>query len=199
MSQRTAIEKLRKDVSNRLKDGLTIIVLGASGDLAKKKTFPAIFSLYKDGFLPKNIEVLGYARSDLDKQEFHERVASNLELEEEDNKKVADAFIQLCHYVKGKYDEDESFKSLDKYICESEKKRGLKGDQTNRIFYMALPPGVYIQVSKGLSRFVRSKEGKTAIVIEKPFGKDTESAVELVNEIKKLFKEEEVNGVNTSS
>ncbi|KAG1469713.1 hypothetical protein G6F56_003096 [Rhizopus delemar] len=192
MPQETAIQKLRKDVSNRLKDGLTIIVLGASGDLAKKKTFPAIFALYKDGFLPKNTKVMGYARSDLDEQEFHKRVQSNLEIDSDDLKKKSEEFIKLCSYVKGKYDKDESFKNLDKVIAESEKERGLKGEQTSRIFYMALPPGVYIEVSKGLSNFVRSKEGKTSLVIEKPFGKDSESAIELVDEIKKLFKEEEV-------
>lgn len=193
MPQETAIQKLRKDVSNRLKDGLTIIVLGASGDLAKKKTFPAIFALYKDGFLPKNTKVMGYARSDLDEQEFHKRVQSNLEIDSDDLKKKSEEFIKLCSYVKGKYDKDESFKNLDKVIAESEKERGLKGEQTSRIFYMALPPGVYIEVSKGLSNFVRSKEGKTSLVIEKPFGKDSESAIELVDEIKKLFKEEEVS------
>ncbi|KAI9251610.1 glucose-6-phosphate dehydrogenase [Sporodiniella umbellata] len=184
--------ELRNDVFERLKDSLTIIVLGASGDLAKKKTFPAIFALYKDGFLPKNTKVVGYARSDLGEQEFHKHVQSNLDLKEEDLKKKSKEFIKLCTYVRGKYDEDESFKKLDKYLSESEEKRGLTDEQKNRIFYMALPPSVYIEVSKGLSHYVRSKKGKNSLVIEKPFGKDSKSAAELVGSIKKLFKEEEV-------
>ncbi|KAG1526568.1 hypothetical protein G6F52_002318 [Rhizopus delemar] len=192
MPKETAMKKVREEVSQRIKDGLTVVVLGASGDLAKKKTFPALFSLYKDDFLPKATEIVGYARSDLDEKEYHKRVQSHLEVDEEGLEKKADEFIKICNYVQGKYDDDESFKKLDKYITESEDKRGLKGEQRNRLFYMALPPSVYVQVSEGLSKFVRSKEATTSLVIEKPFGKDTESAIELVNGIKKLFKEEEV-------
>ncbi|KAG1471085.1 hypothetical protein G6F56_002325 [Rhizopus delemar] len=192
MPKETALKQTRDEVSKKLNDGLTVVVLGASGDLAKKKTFPALFSLYADGFLPKTTEIVGYARSGLEEKEYHERITSFFEVEDDGLKKKKDEFLKICKYVQGQYDEDESFEKLDKYVTESEDRRGLKGDQRNRLFYVALPPGVYIKVSQGLDKFVRSKEASTLLVIEKPFGKDSESAIELVDEIKKLFKEEEV-------
>lgn len=195
MPKETALKQTRDEVSKKLNDGLTVVVLGASGDLAKKKTFPALFSLYADGFLPKTTEIVGYARSGLEEKEYHERITSFFEVEDDGLKKKKDEFLKICKYVQGQYDEDESFEKLDKYVTESEDRRGLKGDQRNRLFYVALPPGVYIKVSQGLDKFVRSKEASTLLVIEKPFGKDSESAIELVDEIKKLFKEEEVNHI----
>ncbi|KAG9874103.1 hypothetical protein KCU98_g23284, partial [Aureobasidium melanogenum] len=61
-----------------LKENTVIVVLGASGDLAKKKTFPALFGLHKNNFLPKNVKIVGYARSKMDHAEFIKRVKSNI-------------------------------------------------------------------------------------------------------------------------
>jgi len=57
-----------------LKDDTVIIVLGESGDLAKKKTFPALFGLYRNKFLPKDIKIIGYARTKMDRTEYLKRV-----------------------------------------------------------------------------------------------------------------------------
>ncbi|KAI9263736.1 glucose-6-phosphate dehydrogenase [Sporodiniella umbellata] len=192
MPKETALKQTRDEVFEKLNEGLTVIVLGASGDLAKKKTYPALFTLFSDGFLPKTTEIIGYARSKLEEKEYHERITSFFEIENDEQKKKKDEFLKICKYVQGQYDEDDSYKKLDKSIVDSEERRKLNYNQRNRLFYMALPPGVYIKVAEGLNKFTRSKEARTFLMVEKPFGKDTQSAIELIDGIKKSFDNEEV-------
>lgn len=77
---------------------LSICVLGASGDLARKKTYPALFALFSKGFLPVNLQVVGYARSAMTKEQFHnEHLRPNLK---GDPGKI-ESFLDLCSYING--------------------------------------------------------------------------------------------------
>jgi glucose-6-phosphate 1-dehydrogenase len=185
------IQKLKDEVNERMKGGVTIIVLGASGDLAKKKTFPALFALFKNGILPQKTQIVGYARTKMDEKQFHERVSSNFKKDDGSESQIND-FLKLCQYVNGQYDQDESWKKLDKFVSDLEDQQGLTKSQKNRIFYMALPPSVFVSVATGLKKFVYAKEGLTQVVIEKPFGKDLDTCNELLADIKQLYKEDEV-------
>lgn len=69
---------------------------------------------------------------------------------------------------------------------------GAAGGECNRVFYMALPPSVYIDVAKGLRENCYSQKGINRVIIEKPFGKDLESYRHLQSEISKLWREDEV-------
>jgi glucose-6-phosphate 1-dehydrogenase len=192
MSGSAAITKFKKDVDNRMKGGVTIVVLGASGDLAKKKTFPALYALFQNKFLPEKTQIVGYARTKMDCDEFHKRVSSHLKSDDPTNDQNIKDFLKICHYVAGQYDQEEYWQKLDKFIEDLETKQSLKKEQKNRIFYMALPPSVFVSVTSGLKKYVYSKEAITTVVIEKPFGKDLESCNALLDDIKQLFKEEEV-------
>ena len=68
-----------KDQCDFLKASLTILVIGASGDLAKKMTFPSLFSLYKYGYLPESTQICGYARSQKEDDEFRDGLRENLD------------------------------------------------------------------------------------------------------------------------
>lgn len=57
---------------------LTVVVVGASGDLARKKIFPALFALYYQGLLPPHLQIVGYARSDISNEDFREKIYSTL-------------------------------------------------------------------------------------------------------------------------
>ncbi|KAI8091466.1 glucose-6-phosphate dehydrogenase [Gilbertella persicaria] len=179
-------QALQVKVQDRLHDGVTFVVFGASGDLAKKKTFPALYALYKNGFLPEKTQIIGYARTKMDKKEFHERIEPNLKGEDKELK----GFLDICSYHPGQYDQAEDFKKLNESIEEIEK--DYKDEQKNRIFYIALPPSAFVSVSTGLKEHVTSKKGKTSIIIEKPFGKDLESSNQLSEDISKLFSEDQV-------
>lgn len=170
-----------------MSESTVIIVLGASGDLAKKKTFPALFGVFKHDYMPENTVILGYARSEMGRKEFHDRISSKLAKNEEENNKVS-KFLDLCHYVKGSYDKDQDFQNLDKEMIKYEE--GFEKNQ--RIFYLALPPSVYGDVSKGLKHNCYSNSGKNRLVVEKPFGFDTETSNELGKKLAALWSEEEI-------
>ncbi|KAI9293549.1 glucose-6-phosphate 1-dehydrogenase [Neoconidiobolus thromboides FSU 785] len=161
-----------------------IVVLGASGDLAKKKTFPALFGVFKHDYMPENTKIFGYARSDMSREEFHKRISEKLG----DDKEKVQKFLDLCHYVKGSYDKDEDFKKLTKEMEDFEK----DSKDKRRIFYLALPPSVYGQVGKGLKHNCYTDNGKVRLIVEKPFGMDTESSLELGKQLSSLWKEDEI-------
>ncbi|KAI3463078.1 hypothetical protein Pfo_019741 [Paulownia fortunei] len=174
---------------------LSIIVLGASGDLAKKKTFPALFNLYRQGFLQSNeVHIFGYARTKISDDELRNRIQEYLPQGKERKEDVSN-FLQLIKYVSGSYDAPEGFQALDKAISEHEISKNSMEGSSRRLFYLALPPSVYPQVCKMIKNYSMNKSdlgGWTRIVVEKPFGKDLASAEELSSQIGELFEEPQI-------
>lgn len=170
-------------------DGTTIVVLGASGDLAKKKTFPALFGLYRNGLLPKNVEIIGYARSKMTQEEYHERISHYFKTPDDQSKEQAKKFLENTCYVQGPYDGAEGYQRLNEKIEEFEKK---KPEPHYRLFYLALPPSVFLEAANGLKKYVYPGEGKARIIIEKPFGHDLASSRELQDGLAPLWKESEI-------
>jgi glucose-6-phosphate 1-dehydrogenase len=170
-------------MDNSKSEILSIVVLGASGDLAKKKTFPSLFYLYCLGLLPENFRIVGFARSKLSHAEFKSLIMKNVKGWEDKR----DVFLSKCFYLAGKYDSEESFSQMHDALKEHEK--DLKG---NRIFYMAIPPSVFVDVAKSIRHAAMSQTGWNRIVVEKPFGKDSESSSRLSKELGALFTEEQI-------
>ncbi|KAI7727830.1 hypothetical protein M8C21_009144 [Ambrosia artemisiifolia] len=172
---------------------LSVIVLGASGDLAKKKTFPALFHLYRQGFIQsQDVHIFGYARTKISDDDLRERIRGYLtpckgceQTHEED----VTQFLQLIKYVAGAYDTEEGFQLLDKAISEYELSKNTTEGSSRRLFYLALPPSVYPPVCKMIKTDLG---GWTRIVVEKPFGKDLASAEELSSQIGELFDEPQI-------
>jgi len=181
-------EEQQTDSSIELKDDTVIVVLGASGDLAKKKTFPALFGLYRNKFLPNDIKIVGYARTKMDHAEYLRRVRSYIKVPTKEMEEQLDDFCTLCSYIPGQYDQDESFINLNKHLEDLEKGR----KQQNRVFYMALPPSVFITVSEHLKKNCYPQNGIARIIVEKPFGKDLKSSRELQKALEPDWKEEEI-------
>uniref|UniRef100_A0A0S1MKP2 Glucose-6-phosphate 1-dehydrogenase n=1 Tax=Phakopsora pachyrhizi TaxID=170000 RepID=A0A0S1MKP2_PHAPC len=175
--------------SGQMTDNLVIVVLGASGDLAKKKTFPALFGLYYNGFLPDSTRIIGYARSKMEDQEFYSRVSQHIKLPIAPMRQKLDSFLEICSYVSGQYNEDESFQALEAAIREKEEK--FEGPRRNRIFYMALPPSVFIDVAEGLKKNNYSTNAVNRIIVEKPFGMDLPTSRDMMGKLKAQWKEEE--------
>ncbi|UZJ56909.1 hypothetical protein CBS101457_006229 [Exobasidium rhododendri] len=173
-------------------EGETVfVVLGASGDLARKKTYPALFNLYKLDLLPKKIAIVGYARTKMDLKTFHGKIEEHFKgVDSDEGKKAKSGFLDICTYVPGAYDDDKAFEHLTTEMEKIEEKLGSKSSP-NRLFYMALPPNVFTVVAAGLKKSCYSENGNNRIVIEKPFGKDLESSREMMNKLKDLWKEEE--------
>ncbi|KAJ6613424.1 glucose-6-P dehydrogenase [Mycena sp. CBHHK59/15] len=177
---------------DELKDNTIIIVLGASGDLAKKKTLPALFGLFRQGFLPRDVKIVGYARTKMDKAEFHKRATSYIK-NPDDNPEINDAiqqFKDLSTYVSGSYEDADAFAQLNTHLEEIESHYQSK--EANRIFYFALPPGVFVPVAKNLKeQCYVTTGGVNRVIVEKPFGKDLDSARELLSSLKQYWTEDE--------
>ncbi|KAF8450733.1 glucose-6-phosphate 1-dehydrogenase [Boletus edulis BED1] len=174
-----------------LKDNTVIVVFGASGDLAKKKTYPALFGLYRNGYLPKDVHIVGYARTKMDTEEYYKRITSYIKIPDNDPAVAAklDEFKKLSSYVSGGYEDAESFINLRKHFEDIEKKYVTR--DVNRIFYLALPPSVFIPVAKNIKENCYSTRGINRIIVEKPFGKDLESCRSLLGALKQSWKEDE--------
>ncbi|KAJ9110265.1 hypothetical protein QFC19_001668 [Naganishia cerealis] len=184
---------------HELKGETIIVVLGASGDLAKKKTFPALFGLYKEGYLPEDLHIIGYARSKLNEEEFKERQIGHIKgpkddasaEEKSEHEAKLKKFQEISSYISGAYDNDEGFQALTKAMEEIESKRQNQGSGPNRIFYMALPPSVFTVVATNLKKNCYKGAKDARIVIEKPFGKDLESCREMMSALKSQWSEDE--------
>ncbi|KAJ1959279.1 Glucose-6-phosphate 1-dehydrogenase, partial [Dipsacomyces acuminosporus] len=160
----------------------TIVVFGASGDLAKKKTYPALFHLFQQGLLPRRTRIIGYARTQMTREQFSTRVTSYFA--KEDKPEVIERFLQLCEYVSGKYDVDADFQNLRQEIDTNERAMNKRdGDERVHIYYLALPPSVFVSVGSQIRHNVYDSSCTNRVVIEKPFGRDLDSSRELSREI----------------
>ncbi|KAG9052989.1 Glucose-6-phosphate 1-dehydrogenase, partial [Serendipita sp. 407] len=154
-------------------------------------TFPALFGLYRQNFLPNDVHILGYARTKMDEAEFHKRQTQYIKNESDDqdlNAKI-EQFKSLSTYVAGDYDGDNGYQELNKKIEEIESK--YQSQERNRLFYMALPPSVFQKVAIGLKKNCYTDKGTIRVIVEKPFGKDLQSSRELLGGLKQNFTEEE--------
>eukprot|EP00164_Ancoracysta_twista_P002334 GFYU01003085.1.p1 GENE.GFYU01003085.1~~GFYU01003085.1.p1 ORF type:complete len:527 (-),score=177.37 GFYU01003085.1:203-1783(-) len=162
---------------------LTVVVFGASGDLAKKKTYPALFELFVKNFLPKKTKIIGYARKEID-------LEKNVRQYLKGNESDIDAFFKICSYTSGQYDVGADYENLDSKIADAESASKLK--EGNRLFYLALPPVVFADAAKGIKENCYGKSGWNRLVVEKPFGHDADSSEKLAKDLLKYWQEEEI-------
>lgn len=169
-------------------DGLVITVIGASGDLAKKKTYPSLFKLYCQNLLPSDTIIWGFARS----KKTHESLRSQIKpylLTSCSDENVIDIFLSHCYYHSGSsYGDLEAFSSLTSQIMHHEETFPTKSYH-NRLFYLAIPPNVFADASLAIKEKSMAKQGWTRIIIEKPFGRDSDSCLELSSNLAQHFEE----------
>ncbi|CEM02434.1 unnamed protein product [Vitrella brassicaformis CCMP3155] len=179
----------------------TFVVLGASGDLAKKKTYPALFSLFCEGRLPRNFTIVGYARSDLSFDDFWERLSPGLAKVSAffGNRSARhrgmshiclspDTFRERCSYFRGQYGSPDDAARLDKLL---QKEHEAKFARANRMYYLALPPSLFADAVRALKPLAWSQKGWNRVVIEKPFGHDLPSSDKLASELMAVLEEKE--------
>lgn len=174
-------------------DELSIIVVGASGDLASRKIFPALFSLYCQGLLPKKFNVFGFARTVFTVDQFREHIAVHLTCRYTPEHSCVDSvreFLSCCYYVAGSYDSQEAFLDLYAEMSVIEGSRGAR-----RVFYLAIPATVFVDAARAIGGAGMAGCGEGTgwprVVMEKPFGSDRESSDLLVHELAQVFSEEQ--------
>lgn len=173
------------------KAGLTIVVIGASGDLAKKKTYPSLLHLYDDSLLPEDTVIWGYARSKMSHEDLRKKLRPYLEKTSCSPKVITD-FLSRCFYKSGQwYGDIEAFTELNKEITSNENKLFDKLEH-NRLFYFAIPPNVFEETGVAIKQTCMAEKGWTRIIIEKPFGRDLQSCEEMLATLSKHFSEDQL-------
>ncbi|QXC60157.1 glucose-6-phosphate dehydrogenase [Aquihabitans sp. G128] len=156
-----------------------LVLFGATGDLAHKKIFPAVYEMEADGRL--EAPIIGVASSEGDDEFIREKArASVTELVPDFDQAVLDRMLEQVHYVSGDYREGQVYDDLAKV---------LKGYE-RPLFYLAIPPVLFDDVVTGLDACGVAKGGR--VVVEKPFGRDSASAKELNDVLHKSFTEDEI-------
>ena len=179
----------------RAAEPCTVIIFGASGDLTKRKLVPALYRLTQERLLPAEFAILGFARSEMSDDEFRgkmkEAIATYSEAKRVDEA-VWDSFAQGIFYLTGNIQDSDVYTKMRERLDEIDRIRGTAG---NRVFYLSIAPGFYGEAVRQLGAAgLANPEGKgwTRIIIEKPFGRDLESARKLNNEVLDVFDEEQV-------
>ena len=173
------------------REGLTIFVVGASGDLAKKKTYPSLFELFRNNFLSRHTLICGYARSAKSTQDFRRSILPYLKHGTPEDK---EAFLSICIYRSGQYDSAADVRRVFGELKEVE--AGWGCHKTNRLFYFAIPPTVFVPIGKSLKEAVIGNAhedptlGWQRLILEKPFGRDSESFRELSSAMSELYTED---------
>ncbi|KAL9014354.1 MAG: hypothetical protein Q9173_000997 [Seirophora scorigena] len=159
-----------------------VVILGASGNLAAKK-------LHRRGSLDERLKVIGFDLTPMSQNEFNQHMESCVDPSSPELKDDFKAFCERCSYITlDKNAGDDSFVDLNKRM-----ENFIEADEAqNRHFYMALPPNIYTAVSEQLRRNCYSDKGDCQIIIEKPFGKDLESSLDLRKELEPNWKESEI-------
>eukprot|EP00584_Thalassiosira_punctigera_P009774 CAMPEP_0172530672 /NCGR_PEP_ID=MMETSP1067-20121228/4335_1 /TAXON_ID=265564 ORGANISM="Thalassiosira punctigera, Strain Tpunct2005C2" /NCGR_SAMPLE_ID=MMETSP1067 /ASSEMBLY_ACC=CAM_ASM_000444 /LENGTH=784 /DNA_ID=CAMNT_0013314917 /DNA_START=150 /DNA_END=2504 /DNA_ORIENTATION=+ len=168
-----------------IKEGLAVMVVGASGDLAKKKTYPSLLSLFAGNLLPKDVVIYGFARSKMSDDDLRSRLRGYLENKAEDA--VVEDFLGRCFYQSGSgYGDIDGWKELDAKLQVIESKSPKK---SNRLFYFAIPPNVFAETGDAIKRACMAPNGFSRMIVEKPFGRDLESCRDILGRLGRHFDE----------
>jgi glucose-6-phosphate 1-dehydrogenase len=158
-----------------------LVLFGATGDLARRKLFPALYHLERHGRL--NVPVIGVARSDWTDEAFcqqaHDAIIVSMP---EATAAITDRVLERLDLIQGDYAAPETWTTL----AETLDRHGSK----NAVFYMAIPPAMFPTVAKSLASVGLNERGR--IVVEKPFGRDLPSATELNATLHSVFPEERI-------
>lgn len=173
-----------------------LIIFGASGDLTKRKLLPSLFELFIRDVLPVNFIILGTGRTDFNDETFREEQKRNLvefrQGKETKEQQVSD-FLNMIYYLKFNSDDVTQYCLLREKVADLRTRCNISD---RIVFYLALPPIQYeLTVTalgeNGLNKAVESN-GWRRIVVEKPFGRDLESAQKLNGLLRTIFHENEI-------
>lgn len=169
----------------------TIVLFGATGDLAKHKLLPSLYDLYSRKMLPEEFHIVAFARKDFDEDTFRQYVIDNVKIDNED-------FLKRVRYVQGDMMKQEGYEILGNFLnlCDNE-----MGVCSNKLFYLAIPPHLFDDVfdhlkNSGLTTPCANPEDDknswARVLVEKPFGFDREEALYLDTKLGKIFDESQV-------
>ncbi|MDB5095679.1 MAG: glucose-6-phosphate 1-dehydrogenase [Cyanobacteria bacterium RYN_339] len=185
MSTRTPAHPRTSADTERLKlQPCTLVLFGASGDLAHRMVVPALFRLWRRGLLAPGFRLVGYARTKLDDAAFRDGMRKAvLEKARPGDEEAWPAFAERLGYITGQYEGDQAgYRQLAELFGQADE----SGATARRLFYLALPPKEFAPVIRQLAEakllgrsYQAPTDGWSRVIVEKPFGRDLASAREL--------------------
>jgi glucose-6-phosphate 1-dehydrogenase len=171
-----------------------MVIFGAGGDLTKRKLIPALCNLAKDSLLPPQFAVIGFSFDAMTTESFRDQLSRDIKefAAEAINPKLWDWFLERIYYVQGDFRDPAAYERLGAQIAAVEKAHSTHG---NRLFYLAVAPQYFAPVTKqlGQARLTQQQDGTWArVIVEKPFGRDLDSAKELNRELKQILNEDQI-------
>jgi glucose-6-phosphate 1-dehydrogenase len=178
-------------------DPCGVVIFGASGDLTGRKLLPALYALYRRKLLAKNFFILGCGRTELTDDAFRDKAREDLRqfVKPADQEAQAiDAFVARCHYQTGAYRDAALYLKLSARLRELDAQFQAGG---NALFYLSLPPSLYSDVAGQIARAGLAHEAPgnprwSRVIVEKPFGRDLASALELDHMIHRALQEHQI-------
>ena len=171
----------------------TLVIFGATGDLAHRKLLPAIYNLAHEGALPEGFNLIGVARSEMSDDEYRKLARESIKQysRRPPDEQVLEKLLERVHYVPGAFDVDDVFERLKGELAQVDEEAGLA---FNRIFYLATAPSFFAPIVKKLGDHVLHKhdEADVRVVIEKPFGTRLQEALQLNQEVLSVLHESQV-------
>ena len=171
-----------------------MVIFGATGDLTKRKLFPALYYLAKDDFLPHKFAIVGVGRQEMTTDEYRADAIKNLrDFVDEPDKKLLQWFEERTYYTGGDFDDDKKlFGDLKDVLGEVVAAHQVP---ENYLFYMATPPDLFANVTQKVVRNGLGKEENgnwRRFIYEKPFGRDLESAKKLNAQLARHIRERQI-------
>jgi glucose-6-phosphate 1-dehydrogenase len=177
----------------RVPEPCVVVIFGASGDLTKRKLLPALFHLEQQNLLPKDFAVVGVARRDISATfaaDMQDGIVKGGGVDAGDSK--LKPFIDRVKYFATEFDDDAGFDKLKTFLEGIDEQFGTKG---NRLFYLAVAPEFFADITERLGKhgMTHETDGKFVhVIIEKPFGTDLESAKKLNDAINVVLSEDQI-------
>jgi glucose-6-phosphate 1-dehydrogenase len=171
-----------------------LAIFGAAGDLTKRKLIPSLYHLKKSNLLPDNFAVVGVARAVMNDEEFRKRLGDDLH-EFAADEIDPDAWRWLeerLYYLSGDFDDDQTYTRLKEALSKVDEERNTQG---NYLFYLATAPDYFADVPQRLGSAGLTKEESDhwrRFVIEKPFGRDLDSARKLNQQLRQILNENQI-------
>lgn len=172
-----------------------LVIFGATGDLMKRKLLPALFKLYKEKKLSEKFFIIGFARRPFTNESFRKLMEEILHSNNTYHHSEWEQFVKHIYYQQGNFNDTEGYEKLSEKLKEFDKELGAC---IARFFYLATPPNNYSEILELLNK-TKLTEGCghndskwTRIIIEKPFGKDLETAIALDKRLSEIFEEKQI-------
>jgi glucose-6-phosphate 1-dehydrogenase len=189
-----SVENVETVSQARRGDPCTIVIFGAAGDLTKRKLIPALYNLLHSKFLPAKFAILGVSIETYSDQVFRDQLSGEIKkyATSEVDMQLWDSFVSRVYYHAGNFTDPKLYSGLKDSLAKAAKEQGVPG---NCLFYLAVAPQFFGEIVRqlGVAGLAAEQPGAwRRVVIEKPFGRDLESAAALNKEIKSVLEEDQI-------